>query len=280
MTSLDLSLPLATLLRESTHEVHIVVERSPGAMAILRGQLRREEYVRYLIMLWHIYDAFEQALDRHARHPVLAPTYNPTLLARAPALAADISFLLQVPEASWKSHPAHAQLLQSTPPALATYVHRIHELADSADPTPLLAHSYVRYLGDLSGGQIIRRTLRKAYGLDQGLSFYDFKELQSAKLANQGEKKRIKEWFREGLNTAGELSVDVKAAVIKEADLAFDLNARLFMCIDVESPSQDTEGVIENSEKHQILIEETSRSNYERLPLSQVAAVIVSAWFI
>jgi heme oxygenase len=85
----------------------------------------------------------------------------------------------------------------------------------------------VRYLGDLSGGQTIRHTISKAYGLDEnaglGLSFYAFKSLMSQKPANQGEMKRIKEWFREGMNAAGNLSVDVKgekrtAALINSSD--------------------------------------------------------------
>lgn len=104
--------------------------------------------------------------------------------------------------------------MKSTPPSLTAYVSRLNELTDSADPTPLLAHAYVRYLGDLSGGQTIRHTLAKAYSLDErdglGLSFYAFKELKSAKLANQGEMKRIKDWFREGMNTAGKDNVEVK----------------------------------------------------------------------
>ncbi|KAF5382466.1 hypothetical protein D9615_002733 [Tricholomella constricta] len=280
MSTVDFSLPLATLLREATHEAHELVAKSPGATTMLSGRLRREEYVRYLMMLWHIYDAFEQALDRHATHPVLEPTYNPTLLARASALADDISFLLQVPEASWKTHPAHAQLLQSTPPELTAYVDRIRELADSADPTPLLAHSYVRYLGDLSGGQTVRRTLGKAYGLDeqvgQGLSFYAFKELRSAKLANQGEMKRIKDWFREGMNTAGDIGVEVKAAVLNEANTAFDLNTALFTTISVDTPSQDTE-VVEQSKEIPILVERPSRPIQERsFPVSQVAAVVAA----
>lgn len=76
----------------------------------------------------------------------------------------------------------------------------------------LLSHAYARYLGDLSGGQTIRYTLGKAYGLDldsasscgPGVTFYEFKELYSSGIANQGELKRIKEWFKEGMNDAGE----------------------------------------------------------------------------
>lgn len=97
--------------------------------------------------------------------------------------------------------------MKSKPAPLTAYVSRIEELAEATDPSPLLAHSYVRYLGDLSGGQTIRHTASKAYSLDEnvglGLSFYAFKSLTSQKLANQGEMKRIKEWFREGMNAAG-----------------------------------------------------------------------------
>ncbi|GLB38615.1 putative heme oxygenase [Lyophyllum shimeji] len=277
--SIDFSLPLATLLREATHEAHEIVAKSPGATAMLSGRLDREEYVRYLMMLWHIYDAFEQALDRHATHPVLEPTYNPTLLARAPALASDISFLLQVPEASWKTHSAHTKLVQSPPPELTAYIARIRELAESEDPTRLLAHSYVRYLGDLSGGQTVRRTLGKAYDLDddvgQGLSFYAFKELRSAKTANQGEMKRIKEWFRAGMNTAGERGEDVKAAVLDEANKAFALNTALFMTIRTDPPSQHAEAAMEVSKEIPIIVEQGPQE--KSYPLSQIIVLVAAA---
>lgn len=100
------------------------------------------------------------------------------------------------------------------PVELRTYIVRINTIANSADPSALLAHSYVRYLGDLSGGQFIRRVVAKAYGLDEasglGVEFYEFKELGGAKKANQGDMKKIKEWFREGMNKGGERNEEVK----------------------------------------------------------------------
>ena len=100
------------------------------------------------------------------------------------------------------------------PSPLSDYVKRIEELSNSSDPSALLAHSYVRYVGDLSGGQIMRHTLAKAYNLDKGagfgLTFYQFKELRSSKVASQEEIRRIKDWFREGMNVAGERVVQVK----------------------------------------------------------------------
>jgi heme oxygenase len=111
----------------------------------------------------------------------------------------------------------------SSPSPLSDYVQRIEKLSNSSDPSALLAHSYVRYLGDLSGGQSMRRTVAKAYNLDEtvglGISFYWFKELRSSKAASQGEMKRIKDWFREGMNVAGERSVQVKGVKTKNGHI-------------------------------------------------------------
>ena len=112
----------------------------------------------------------------------------------------------------------HINLMADCPSPLSEYLQRIEELSNSSDPSALLAHSYVRYLGDLSGGQIIRRRLVKAYNLDEaagyGVSLYRFKELRSSKTASQGEMKRIKDWFRQGMNVAGEKVVQVKGMFI------------------------------------------------------------------
>ncbi|KAJ6504580.1 hypothetical protein C8R47DRAFT_1102804 [Mycena vitilis] len=237
MSVVDLSQPLSDVLKEGTKKVHEEIEVSPAAEAMLRGELDKEEYVRFLMMLWHIYNTFERGLERHQNHPVLEPTYNPTLLARAPHLSADIAYLLGVPEASWKSHRIHVTLMAAQPPALQTYVGRIQAIADSPDPSPLLAHAYVRYLGDLSGGQTIQRALAKAYGLTvggSGLSFYAFKELRSAKPATQGEMKRIKDWFRAGMNTGAGDNVEVKAAVMDEASRVFEFTGDIFKAINLE----------------------------------------------
>ena len=59
-------------------------------------------------------------------------------------------------------------------PAAARYRRRLVEL-ETGQPDLLLAHAYVRYLGDLSGGQILQRLLAKSLALTpQQLSFYDF----------------------------------------------------------------------------------------------------------
>ena len=91
---------------------------------------------------------------------------------------------------------------------MTNYISRIQHLSDDAsDPAPLLAHSYVRYLGDLSGGQVIRRRVIKSYNLaedgdSRGTQFYEFKQLGGTKSASVGDMRKVKDWFREGINTA------------------------------------------------------------------------------
>lgn len=167
---------------------------------------------------------------------MLAPTYNPTLLARAPELAKDITFLLkrlpasiakpskqplklapEIPLPPFPLPPFLEEVFVYTPAALAVYMDRINEL--TADPIlapRLLAHAYVRYLGDLSGGQIIGARLRKAYGLPglDGRRFYYFAMGGDASAAEAGEetvgerKKKlqdVKTWYRTGMDEgAGE----------------------------------------------------------------------------
>jgi len=152
--------------------------------------------------------ALEKGLERHATYPTLEPTYNPPLLARTPSISSDIRYYLQVDD--WQSHPLHKNLLSisfSAGTQLSAYINRINGVANQQDPSLLLAYSYLSYMGNLSGGQVARHNIAKAYGLDEaaksGIALYSYKELTSAKPASLGEMKRIKEWFRKGMDLAG-----------------------------------------------------------------------------
>lgn len=160
----------------------------------------------------------EDGLATNANDSVLSPTYNPALLARSSVLSSDISFLLGVPDdnSSWKTHSTHQTLVSSPPPAFAAYISRLTRIIKE-DHRRLLAHSYIRYMGDLSGGQIMKWNIRKAYGLvdDQGTKFYDFGVLGSEgqtnpALANVGEVKKIKEWFKNGIDAGVGDDVEMK----------------------------------------------------------------------
>lgn len=146
----------------------------------------------------------EEALDAHSSDPIISPTYNPRLLSRTSALSADIAYFLQTPETEWKDHPLISSFYRDPPSEVNDYVTSIRSAA-SSDRSRLLAHAYVRYLGDLSGGQVIKRRIRKAYGLDEeglsGTQFYDFEKLEGRGQASIGDMRTIKVWYRDGLNS-------------------------------------------------------------------------------
>ncbi|KAF7422723.1 hypothetical protein PC9H_010879 [Pleurotus ostreatus] len=226
MATVDLNLPISEILHKGTVKSHDEVAKSPGAAALVNAALPREEYVRFLMILWHIYGAIEEALERHAANTVLQPTYNPILLARKSSLSADISAVLQVPESSWQAHP----------------IYTITDI-ESTDPSLLLAHSYARYLGDLSGGQVIKHRTAKAYGLDEqsniGLSFYTFRQLGSSVPAtSQGDMKKIKVWFKAGMDAGVGDDTKLKEALLREANTAFELNAGLLNDLSIDEKLQ------------------------------------------
>ena len=138
--------------------------------------------------------------------------------------------------------------MANPPPALSRYLGRLKEIISSEDPSTLLSHAYVRYLGDLSGGQVIRSRVSKAYGLEDGagVSFFDFKTLGGTGTATIGDMKKIKEWYRDNMNTVvgdnqelkgkhaphpciwGPAYIASVADIVEEAITAFELNSGLF----------------------------------------------------
>ena len=109
--------------------------------------------------------------------------------------------------------------------ATKVYVDRIHEVGQK-DPALLLAHHYTRYLGDLSGGQILKKMATKAMDLPstgEGVHFFVFENVPDAK--------KFKNLYRHRLD---QLNIDkVKSdEIVKEANYVFLLNIYLFKEID------------------------------------------------
>ena len=89
------------------------------------------------------------------------------------------------------------------------------------DVAYLLAHHYVRYLGDLSGGQVIARLVQRHYGVpDAGLHFYDFSLLGKAKV--------YKDAYRHQLDAVA-LSETERQDVLHRARQAFERTRRVFV---------------------------------------------------
>lgn len=108
--------------------------------------------------------------------------------------------------------------MASSPKPFVDYTTRLRELSSLSDPSRLLAHAYVRYLGDMSGGQFIQRRIAKAYNLDldkgDGIRFYNFNKLGGTECANTGDLKKIKEWYRDGMNAGIGEDVALKGRMI------------------------------------------------------------------
>lgn len=129
------------------------------------------------------------------------------MFSRASALSFDICHHLDT--VTWQTDPFYVNFYNNIPSAVRTYVDRLAYLgrpeATDDEVALLAAHAYVRYLGDLSGGQIIRRKIIKAYDLyddGDGIAFYNFRTLDPRtgdKPAESHEVRKIKEWFKEGL---------------------------------------------------------------------------------
>ena len=200
---------LAEQLRNDTRALHTEVERTGVMRLLLRGQLDRPSYCALLRNLHAVYAALEPALVRHAAHPDVAPVVFEALFRAAPA-AADLADLHG---ADW-----HAAIpLQA---ATMRYVARLHELAAHA-PELLVAHAYLRYLGDLSGGQILHKIVAQSLHLAPGTGtrFYEFGSPTDV----AGHLRA----FRVGLD-ALPLPAGVQAAIVHETCNAFRLHGELF----------------------------------------------------
>lgn len=206
MDSVELSDSLSKLLREGTRAQHMRAERSGFIADLLRGRGQRAGYLLLLRNLLPAYRALEQGLERHAASPVFASLDWPALF-RAPALERDLATLAG---SDW---PRTIALLPEGK--------RYAEVATAASfgaGHRLLAHAYTRYLGDLSGGQVIGRLLGRSLGMsEEALSFYRFAAIEDADA--------FKRDFRRALDAASPL-VD-GAAIVEEAVMAFELNIAL-----------------------------------------------------
>jgi heme oxygenase (biliverdin-producing, ferredoxin) len=195
---------LAAALRERTRLLHVRAERTGIVREVLAGRASRQGYALLLRNLLPAYARLEAGLEEHRLAPGVRAFAQPAVY-RSHALAADLEVLCG---ADWRSA---LPLL----PAGARYARQVGRAA-RGDGARLIAHAYTRYLGDLYGGQILRRLLARSLGLGaQSLSFYDFPGIGDAEAFRAG--------YRTALDRAA-LEIADCTAVIDEAARAFELN--------------------------------------------------------
>jgi heme oxygenase len=161
---------LSQRLRVETKDLHVAAERSGIMRSVLRGTLDRASYVRMLRSLGVIYRRLEGLLATTAFAP--AAGFHRPELARVASLTRD--------EHVVAGGDPRLALLPAAPTAIA-YDARLVDVGRDA-PHRLVAHAYVRYLGDLSGGQMIEPLIRKAIALPEGkgTDFYHFAGIPDA----------------------------------------------------------------------------------------------------
>jgi heme oxygenase len=200
---------LASKLREGTKKAHTMAENVGFVRCFLRGVVEKNSYRKLVANFYFVYTAMEEELERHKDHPVVSKVYFPEL-HRKQALEQDLHYYFG---ANWRD--------QVSPSAAGqVYVDRIREIANT-QPELLVGHSYTRYLGDLSGGQVLKGIAQRAMNLvdGEGTAFYEFETIS--------DEKAFKDTYRQSLD-AIDVDEAMADAIVEEANDAFGLNMEMF----------------------------------------------------
>ena len=204
-----MSTNLATQLREGTKQAHTMAENVGFVRCFLRGVVEKASYRKLVANFYFVYSAMEEELERHRDHPVVSKVYFPELHRKA-SLEADLAYYFGP---NWRDQVAPTAGGQA-------YVDRIREISNS-QPELLVGHSYTRYIGDLSGGQILKGIAQRAMNLGEGegVAFYEFDEIS--------DEKAFKQTYRQSLDS---MPIDQAMAdkIVQEANDAFGINMTLF----------------------------------------------------
>jgi heme oxygenase (biliverdin-producing, ferredoxin) len=210
---------LATKLRVGTKKAHTMAENVGFVKCFLKGVVEKNSYRKLVANLYFAYSAMEEEMEKHHNHPIVSKI-NFAELHRKHSLEQDLSYYYGV---NWREEIKLS-------PAGEAYVQRIREVSEK-EPELLVAHSYTRYLGDLSGGQILKGIAQTAMNLSdgQGLAFYEFDEI--------ADEKAFKVKYRQALD---ELPIDDATGdapagsrsqsdrIVDEANAAFGMNMKMF----------------------------------------------------
>ena len=198
---------------------------------LMKGTLPLVQYVHLLRSLALIYSALEKALEKNATHPAVELIHFPKELSRTKSLKADIEFLSKGPAA-----PCRCASVQAI-------VDRIEWICEN-EPHLLVAYSYVRYLGDMSGklffpqktlsqshesmtgGQFLSKKIQKTYQLaDKGYDFYLFDSVP--------EMDHFKNLYRARLD---QIPKELQMSIAKEAFRLFKGHEAFFVEVFVSCP--------------------------------------------
>jgi heme oxygenase len=145
-------------LRDLTKDAHTNAERQEFVKVLFSGSIDPQLYARFLKNQHPMYELLEVCAMAHGLFLDMPD------IRRAPAINADFIEL-------WDK--------DTTPPDLCPVVQKYldHIMSIKDDPERLMAHVYVRHMGDLAGGQMIAK---KVPGSG---TFYKFEDPDTLKTA-------------------------------------------------------------------------------------------------
>ena len=204
-----MSVNLATQLREGTKKSHTMAENVTFIKWFLKGVVEKDSYRNLVKNFYFVYTTIEEEMAKQKNHPIVSKIYFPEL-DRKQSLEKDLCYYYGP---NWREEVTPSEAGQA-------YVQRIREVSES-EPELLVAHSYTRYLGDLSGGQILKNIAQTAMNLSdgEGTAFYEFEDIADAK--------EFKNKYRQAMN---DLPIDQATAdrIVAEANDAFKMNMNMF----------------------------------------------------
>ncbi len=195
-------------IKAASWNAHEHAEHSRFMQDLLAGRLDLGAYADLVSQQYFAYRVLEDASAAMANDPIGSRFTFPELY-RVPALEADLAALLG---------PDWSDRIAPTPDTQA-YCERLRQVCFDW-PGGYVAHHYVRYMGDLSGGQVIRRIVERTFGLDDhaGTGFYVFDQV--------GDLKAFKARYRDLLDSTP-WTADERDRVVEEIVTAYRLNTEV-----------------------------------------------------
>ena len=198
----------AARLRESTQAAHTNAENVGFMTDLMSGNGTIADYADLVSQYYYIYDALESVGETY-RHDPIGSAFVDDALLRREAIDLDLTHFYG---ANWRA------IITPTDATLA-YVDRLQNVATRGS-AEYAGHHYIRFLGDLSGGQIIRVMVQRHYGIPaEGLNFLDFPLIPKPK--------PYKDNYRAALENAA-WTPEERDALVAEVSLAYDLNSAVF----------------------------------------------------
>lgn len=200
---------LAEQLRQGTTKAHSMAENVSFVKSFLGGVVDKKSYRTLVANLFFVYSAIEEEMYKNKDNPSIYPIYF-NELNRKKSLEKDLIYYYG---SDWQATVKPSAVTQM-------YVDRIHNIGIH-QPELLISHAYTRYMGDLSGGQILKNIAKNAMQLsgDEGTEFYVFRDIKNDK--------QFKQKYRKALDSIAVTEQQVNL-IISEANVAFSLNMKMF----------------------------------------------------